>query len=96
MSIRGLVDADWPGVAEVFRQGIATGDATFEPEPPDWTTFDATRVERPRLVAVEGDLVLGWAAAVPVSARRAYRGVIEHSVYWRDTVLIERRAHPIA
>ena len=29
----------------------------------------------------EGESILGWAAASPVSSRAAYRGVIEHSVY---------------
>ena len=34
-----------------------------------------------RLIAREGDLVLGWAALSPVSARRVYAGVAEVSVY---------------
>jgi L-amino acid N-acyltransferase YncA len=50
--------------------------------------------------------VLGWTAASPVSGRRVYAGVIEHSLYvdpgchgvachhgrWRDVLLIERRS----
>ena len=34
-----------------------------------------------RLVATVLDEVVGWAALAPVSARRAYRGVAENSVY---------------
>ena len=72
----------WPAVREVWAEGIATGHATFEAEPPPWEAFDAGRLARHRLVAVDGagDL-LGWAAVSPTSARRAYAGVVEHSVY---------------
>jgi phosphinothricin acetyltransferase len=79
---RALAPTDWPAVEAIHREGIATGNATFEAEPPDWVTFDTGRITSPRLVAVtaEGD-VAGWAAASPVSTRDVYRGVIEHSVY---------------
>ena len=76
-----MTRADWPAVERIFADGIDAGNATFESATPTWAAFDAGRVEKPRLVAVDGDGVLGWAAASPVSARAAYRGVIEHSVY---------------
>lgn len=72
---------DWPAVQSIYLQGIATGDATFESEPPDWEHFDAGRMQAHRLVAVLGGEVLGWAAVSPVSARPVYVGVVEHSVY---------------
>ncbi|MBU4465722.1 MAG: GNAT family N-acetyltransferase, partial [Actinobacteria bacterium] len=44
--------------------------------------FNADKNNDPRLVATSVDgTVLGWAAASQVSARAAYQGVIEHSVY---------------
>ncbi len=79
--IRSLEPADWAAVQAIYREGIATGDATFEAEPPDWDTFTRTRIDHPRLVAVRDHIVVGWAAATPVSARDVYRGVIEHSLY---------------
>ena len=85
MRIRGMLAADWPGVAAIYREGIATGDATFETVVPSWVEFDATRHPVLRLVAeqdgaAEGTM-LGWSAAMPVSSRRVYSGVLEHSVY---------------
>jgi phosphinothricin acetyltransferase len=73
---------DWPSVRDIYQEGIDTGHATFESEAPGWDSFDASRLPRHRLVAenVDGRIV-GWAAASPVSARPAYSGVVEHSVY---------------
>jgi phosphinothricin acetyltransferase len=77
-----MTAADWPAVEAIHREGIATGDATFEVEPPEWRGFDETRLTVGRLVAVDPeDAVLGWVAVSPVSAREVYRGVVEHSVY---------------
>jgi L-amino acid N-acyltransferase YncA len=72
---------DWPHVEQIYREGIDAGNATFEADPPTWKAFDAGKVRDARLVAVDGDDVVGWAAASPVSSRPVYRGVIEHSVY---------------
>lgn len=81
VTIRAMRPEDWPQVERIYREGIATGDATFEPEPPTWQAFDSGKVREPRLVAADADEVVGWAAASPVSSRPVYRGVIEHSVY---------------
>ncbi|MDQ2661465.1 MAG: N-acetyltransferase family protein [Actinomycetota bacterium] len=72
---------DWPQVEQIYREGIAAGNATFESDPPTWEAFDTGKVRDARLVAVDGGVVVGWAAASPVSSRPVYRGVIEHSVY---------------
>ncbi|WP_209731342.1 GNAT family N-acetyltransferase [Arthrobacter sp. CAN_C5] len=72
---------DWPSVEDIYRDGIATGHATFEREPPTWKNFDAGRLANQRLVAVDGGTILGWAAASATSSREAYQGVVEHSVY---------------
>ncbi|GAA1949766.1 GNAT family N-acetyltransferase [Kitasatospora viridis] len=71
-------------VLDVYRLGIAGGNATFETAELSWERFDAGRLPGHRLVAVDGDdLVLGWAAVSRVSERAAYAGVVEHSVYVR-------------
>lgn len=72
---------DWPQVVRIHAAGIATGHATFEETPPTWEAFDASRLPAQRLVARDGDRVVGWAAASAVSDRCAYAGVVEHSVY---------------
>jgi phosphinothricin acetyltransferase len=80
--LRPLTAADWPAVEAIYRAGIATGDATFEAEPPTWEHFDRTRLAEHRLVATDrAGRVLGWAAVTAVSDRCAYAGVVEHSVY---------------
>ena len=72
---------DWPAVRKVYGEGIATGNATFETELPDWEKWDAAHRGDCRLVARNGEQVLGWAALSPVSVRRVYAGVAEVSVY---------------
>jgi phosphinothricin acetyltransferase len=73
---------DWPEVEAIFAAGIAEGEATFETSAPTWEQFDAGRIAATRLVTVDGTgTVLGWVAASQVSARAAYRGVVEHSLY---------------
>jgi phosphinothricin acetyltransferase len=79
--IRPMAPADWPGVRAVYLEGIATGNATFETEAPEWERWDAAHSAVCRLVAGNADAVLGFAALSPVSARRVYAGVAEVSVY---------------
>ncbi|WP_240641221.1 GNAT family N-acetyltransferase [Nocardioides ferulae] len=82
LDVRPLAAADWPAVGTIYAAGIATGHATFESAPPSWPEFDDSRLPGHRHVAVDGSgRVLGWAAAVPVSDRCVYAGVVEHSVY---------------
>lgn len=83
VSVRAMRAEDWPAVAAIYAEGIATGDATYETEVPAWADWDRGHLPAHRLVAVGGDAgaVLGWAAVSPVSGRAAYRGVVEHSVY---------------
>ncbi|MEV6350407.1 N-acetyltransferase family protein [Actinoplanes sp. NPDC051851] len=69
-------------VLEIYRLGIATGNATFETEPPTWDRFTAARLPGHRFVALgTGGDVLGWVACSQVSDRCVYAGVVEHSVY---------------
>ncbi|MFC8716644.1 GNAT family N-acetyltransferase [Kitasatospora sp. NPDC057198] len=69
-------------VLAIYRAGIEEGNATFETETPDWAAFDAARLPAHRHIALGPDgQVLGWAAVGAVSARPAYAGVVEHSVY---------------
>ena len=81
VDLRLLQPADWPQVADIYAAGIATGNATFETEPPGWNTWDASHRSDLRLVALDGGQVVGWAAASDVSDRCCYAGVVENSVY---------------
>lgn len=73
--------ADWPLVAQVYKEGIETGIATFEQDIPGWEQWDQNHIKSCRLVARYDGQVLGWAALSPVSSRCVYGGVAEVSVY---------------
>jgi L-amino acid N-acyltransferase YncA len=79
--IRPLTPEDWPAVRQIFCEGIASGVATFETEPPSWEAFDAGRLAEHRFVATENGDVLGWATVSATSSRACYAGVVESSVY---------------
>ena len=81
VTVRSMRPDDWSAVERIYREGIATGNATFEDEPPNWDEFDASHVTVPRLVAVDDGTVIGWAAGTRTSSRCVYEGVIENSVY---------------
>jgi L-amino acid N-acyltransferase YncA len=81
MEIVPLLPDHWDGVARIYAEGIATGDATFETEVPSWEAWDAAHLPAHRFVAVDDGHVLGWVAVSPVSGRCVYAGVVENSVY---------------
>jgi L-amino acid N-acyltransferase YncA len=80
-AIERMQESDWLSVGEIYRQGMATGDATFETEPPPWPEWNAGHLRHSRLVARRDEIVGGWAALSPVSRRPVYAGVAEVSVY---------------
>src|SRR6266498_341102 len=79
--IHQMTAADWPGVKAIYLEGIATDQATFATEAPTWEAWDESHLPFARLVARDGETIVGWAALSPVSKRRAYTGVAETSVY---------------
>jgi len=81
VAIAPLEAADWERVAAIYREGIETGDATFETAAPTWERWNAAHLATGRLVArVDGEIA-GWAALTPVSDRCVYSGVAEVSVF---------------
>lgn len=81
VDIRAMRPGDWSEVHAIYAEGIATGDATFETEPPSWEEFDRGRFRHARLVAVEDDSIVGWTTLAATSTRVCYSGVAEHSLY---------------
>lgn len=78
-----MTSADWPQVHAIYLEGIATGNATFETEAPEWERWNSSHLVEARLVARDsiGGFVMGWAALSPVSDRCVYAGVAEVSIY---------------
>ncbi|MBO4204824.1 GNAT family N-acetyltransferase [Micromonospora echinofusca] len=82
IAVRPMRAADAGPVLAIYQAGLDSGNASFETTAPDWPTFDAGRLPGYRYVAVDADdAVRGWIAVSPTSARAAYAGVVEHSVY---------------
>jgi L-amino acid N-acyltransferase YncA len=72
---------DWQQARFIYLEGIATGDATFETEAPDWQRWHESHLQFGRLVVRQSERLLGWAALSPVSSRAVYAGVAEVSLY---------------
>ena len=81
IAVRPLQPSDWEAVERIYLAGIATGNATFETAAPAWEKWDSSHLPNCRLVAVDGNEIVGWAALSPVSARKVYAGVAEVTVY---------------
>lgn len=81
MQILQLQAHHWNEVKSIYEQGIATGNATFQTTAPNWKEWDKSHLQDCRLVAIENNVVTGWAALTPVSGRCVYAGVAEVSVY---------------
>jgi phosphinothricin acetyltransferase len=82
--VQSMTREDWPEVRAIYAEGIATGQATFAPSPPD--TFDefsdGKRMDCAVVVRDEMSArVLGWGTLASVSDRCVYAGVAEVSVY---------------
>ena len=84
--IEPMTDGDWADVRRIYAEGIATGDATFEGEVPDWYHWDRSHRPECRLVARDpkSGAVVGWTALTLASSRRVYSGVAWESVYVAD------------
>jgi len=67
ITIEAMRPEHWNQVEQIYLEGIATGQATFETRAPSWEAWD--------------DSHLQWARLSPVSRRQAYTGVAEVSIY---------------
>lgn len=79
--IREMTSRDSAAVLEIYKMGIDTRNATFETEVPGWADWDSKHLQHSRFVYIENNEVLGWVALSAVSARPAYKGVAEISIY---------------
>ena len=79
--INNLEPGHWPEISKIYEEGIKTGNATFEQSCPAWEEWDNDHRKDCRFVAIEENVVVGWAALSNVSGRCVYAGVAEVSVY---------------
>ena len=83
---------NWNAVKEIYEEGIATGNATFETSAPAWEKWNESHLSFARIIAADenvhlnsGPEILGWAALSKVSDRCVYAGVAEVSVYVKSS-----------
>lgn len=81
VKIEPMTEADGPAVLEIYGQGIAAGNATFETVVPAWRAWHASHRRDCRFVARLDQRVVGWTAVARYSSREAYAGVAWESIY---------------
>ena len=81
MEIVELNQNHWEDVREIYLQGIATKQATFQTTASEWEEWDQSHLPGLRYVALIDQSVAGWVALSGVSSRCVYAGVAEVSVY---------------
>ena len=86
VTTRAMTDDDLPAVRDIYAQGIATRNATFETETPTVAQLRTKWLPQHRWVAELQGSVVGWTATNPVSSRACYAGVGETSVYVAEDV----------
>jgi len=79
--IEEMKDESWEAVRRIYTDGIATKNATFQTESPEWEAWDQSHRKDCRLIARIDNQIAGWAALSNVSSRCVYAGVAEVSIY---------------
>jgi L-amino acid N-acyltransferase YncA len=81
--VKTLERQDWDALKEIYLEGLATGQATFETTAPTQADWDKGHLSFGRIGAylVPRGTLIGWAALSSISRRQAYKGVAEVSVY---------------
>jgi L-amino acid N-acyltransferase YncA len=79
--IQNFTKGKWEEVAEIYRLGLLTRNATFETEGPDYETWIDKFHRHLLWLATIDSKVVGWAGLQPVSVRKVYEGVAEVTIY---------------
>ncbi len=79
--IETMNDESWETVQRIYNDGIATKNATFQTDAPEWDAWDQSHRKYCRLIARIENQMAGWAALSNVSNRCVYAGVAEVSIY---------------
>src|SRR3954471_12574081 len=84
MEFKTISAEHYPEVAQIYEEGIATGNATFQTKAYTWEEWDAGHLQHSRIAGILDSQVIGWAALSPVSSRCVYEGVAEIGIYIRS------------
>ena len=72
---------NFDAVAEIYKTGIQTGNATFETTIPSYEEWDKKHLPFGRIVLLKDKNIMGWASLSKVSDCCVYEGIAEVSVY---------------
>ncbi len=81
MKLETIHKDNFQDLLKIYKEGQATGLATFETALPSWESWDASHLRFGRIALLDNTTMQAWAALSPVSKRHAYRGVAEISIY---------------
>src|SRR5688572_21482226 len=81
VEIQNFENQHWVAVAEIYKLGLLTLNASFETQVPDFQTWNKKFHPHLRWVASLNNELVGWAGLLPVSVRKVYEGVAEVSIY---------------
>lgn len=86
IDIRPATPEDLPAIAAIYAHAVTHGTASYELEAPGLDEMrnryqSLVSAGYPYLVAVSGGAILGYAYAGPFRPRRAYRFMVEDSIY---------------
>ena len=81
IDIRPFEIQDYERVAQIYKEGMATGIATFETQVPTYEQWDERFIKKCRSVSHKNNQILGWCALSKKSSREVYNGVAEVTLY---------------
>jgi L-amino acid N-acyltransferase YncA len=81
MKIELLDKKHYASVAKVYKEGLATGIASFETNIPNWEQWDKKFLRQCRYVVLIKNEVVAWCALSAISKREVYKGVAEDTIY---------------
>lgn len=79
--IDNMKKEDFVEIVRIYEQGIRTGISTFQTKAPTYEEWDHGHIKECRLVAREGNKLLGWVSLSKIFSREVYNGFLELSVY---------------
>lgn len=81
MKIIPLKEKHYPEVADIYKEGLDTGIASFETIVPDWEAWNKKFLPEGRFIAEVDGNIAAWCALSPTSKREVYLGVAEDTIY---------------
>ncbi|MDP4133072.1 MAG: N-acetyltransferase family protein [Bacillota bacterium] len=81
MKIEKMLPEHWDKVDNIYKQGIESNLSTFRTCVPPWNDWNKSHLQSCRLIATEGESIVGWAALTPHGGNCGYKGVAEISIY---------------